>query len=264
MYHDPEKLAKTLGIPKLPDFLTQEAFSYPALDDVLRPEDDDNRRYQKTLLEKVNVFLETPATTEELVSALELFKIGMHYVQHKTGQNIERDLGIYEGIHDAETGHIITDACCFDPDEDSYVITIECIANWISQIRNTGSTQICSTPHKPSMGISPACDIVVSGAEESHHAVTFKEHPDFCGQDNDEHSPIAYFKNKLERAFGDFLPALVSDFGFEVKQFSILESLDDLRGALSREEYLQLQRERIEEKYGFNLPTDDEIENRER
>jgi len=256
MYSNPEKLAKILGIAKLPDFLSKEEFTCREFEELLHSDND-----KKFLLSKVNEYLQPPANAEELLTVLELFKMGMHYTQHKTGKNIDRGFNFARNAQSPTTGKITSNLCAFAPQKDFYITTFECVAEWIDSVRNTDPDAITCSHHAPTMGLRPVCTIVTSGAEEAHHAVTTKENPEFYQQETIKYAkskhPTEYFKHPVELAFGRFLPGVVDDFGFEVRQVPILSCIDQLKGELTSEEYMQLYQERLEAKIGFKLPDPD-------
>jgi hypothetical protein len=264
MYSNPDKLAQLLGIEKLPDF-SKEPFDAPfeeIFTDRKPPETFlgrmrarlSSKLEMQDLLAKVNKYRKSPATAEELQTVLELFKLGMHYVQVKTGENVNRK------IYFTDDG---SNECAFNPMHDTYLLTPQRLANFVHAVRSPDRQH--HMQHKPTMGYNAVAGIVLAGAEEAHHAVTYKKNRRFYDRhSNNDDYPIPYFKDGLELEFGKFLPQIVSDFGFDVKQIPILSNIRTLKGELSEEEYKQLYRKRLEQRYSFKLPTDEEIKDAQR
>ncbi len=246
MYSDPEKLAKLLGIEQLPAF-TREEFKAPFEDNIV------DSVKQEALLSNVRKYSPS-ATLEELKTVLDLVAIGMHYVQHKTKEDVNRKMWIVDKIINAHGAS--TNTICFIS-KDEYVMTYGWLANFIDKLKLSDELDI-KVPHKPTMGVNTGMAIIIAGAEEAHHAITYKQHSE-CYDVNYVRGPdyIGYFKDPLELAFGEFIPKLISDFGCDVKQMSVY--LDSERGDLADEEYGKLYRERLEQRYGFKLPTDEEV-----
>ena len=260
MYRNPKKLAEILGIPKLPDF-TQEPFDFPAIDKYCTDGKD-----QEWLLYWVNHYSHPPATTEELQTVLELIKMGMHYVQHKIGDNVLRDIAYAD--MDGEDKKIPSFAVLVK--DDRYYINYSCLARFVELVR-LGPWEGYSIDHSPRLAFGAPAHVLKAGAEEAHHLITCKKNPELNEQGkqyrDSKKPPTRYFKDPIELEFGKFMPQLISDFGLEFATRSILSDLDNQKddlSMLSKEEYLKLYRERLEHRYGFELPTDDDIKDKER